>query len=133
MATSERRTITSVSPWEEKVGFSRLVRVGPLLVSAGTLAIEEGGAVHAPGDGYAQALFIFRRLEACLTEAGASIADVVRTRMYITDLEHEAGVGKAHKEVFDSVRPAATMIVVGGFVAPGAVVEIEIEAYSLSG
>ncbi len=125
---SPRQHVFSESPYEAKVGFSRAVRVGPHIAVAGTAAIESDGSAHAPNDGYTQALFIFNRMRIALEELGASLADVTRTRMYLADPEAEAGVSKAHLEVFGEIRPAATMITIAGLVVPGLVVEIEADA-----
>jgi enamine deaminase RidA (YjgF/YER057c/UK114 family) len=124
-----RKNISSGTRWEEAVGYSRAVRVGPHVWVAGTTAVEGEGRVVGEGDAYAQAAFIFRKIGRALEEAGASLRNVVRTRMYLVSLEDEAAVGRAHAEVFGEVRPAATMIQIAGLVDARLRVEIEVEAY----
>jgi len=124
-----RKNISSGTRWEEAVGYSRAVRVGPHVWVAGTTAVEGEGRVVGEGDAYAQAAFIFCKIGRALEEAGASLRDVVRTRMYLVSLEDEAAVGRAHAEVFGEVRPAATMIQIAGLVDARLRVEIEVEAY----
>lgn len=123
-----RQNISSGTRWEAAVGYSRAVRIGPHVWVAGTTAVDAAGNVIGEGDAYAQAAFIFQKIERALTEAGATLNDVVRTRMYLTRLEDEQAVGRAHAEVFSAIRPAATMIAVAGLVDPRLLVEIEVEA-----
>ncbi len=111
------------------MSYSRAVRIGPHVWVAGTTAVDALGRVAGEGDAYEQAAFIFRKIGRALEEAGASLRDVVRTRMYLVSLEDEAAVGRAHAEVFREIRPAATMIQVAGLVDPRLRVEIEAEAY----
>ena len=116
-----RVTVTSGSPFEEQVGYARAVRVGPLVVVAGTTA---------PGDDLAaQTREVFRRIEAALAEAGAALTDVVRTRMYVTDISDWDVVGAVHAEVFADIRPVATMVQVSALIAPDLLVEVEVDAY----
>lgn len=126
----KRRNISSGTRWEAAVGYSRAVRIGPHVWVAGTTAVDAAGAVIGEGDAYAQAAFIFRKIEGALNESGATLHDVVRTRMYLTRLEDERAVGRAHAEVFSTIRPAATMIAVAGLVDTRLLVEIEVEAYA---
>ncbi len=123
-----RRNISSGSPWEPVVGYSRAVRAGTLVCVAGTTATDESGMVVGKDDAYLQALYIFRKIEKALNEAGCSLADVVRTRMFLKNIADSDKVGKAHHEVFHAIRPAATMIGVSGFVGPEMLVEIEVDA-----
>jgi enamine deaminase RidA (YjgF/YER057c/UK114 family) len=113
--------VSSGSPFEAAVGYSRAVRVGPLVVVAGTTA---------PGaDVTVQTREVFRRIEIALIEAGAALTDVVRTRMYVTDIALWREVGAVHAEVFDTVRPVTTMVEVSALIAPELLVEIEADAY----
>ncbi len=121
-----RHRVTSGSPYEEPIGFSRAVRVGDRVLVSGTGPVwPDGSCDPDPG---AQASRCFEIALAALSEAGAGPDDVVRTRMYLTDAGHWRDVGRAHGEVFGTVRPAATMVVVAGLVDPRWVVEIELEA-----
>ncbi|MDT5155340.1 MAG: hypothetical protein QOI01_7073 [Mycobacterium sp.] len=123
--TPHRINVSSGSAFETEVGYSRAVRVGPLVVVAGTTA---------PGDDVAtQARAAFRRIESALTEAGATLADVVRTRMFITDIERWRDVAAVHAEVFGRVLPVATMVEVSALISPDLHVEIEVDAYVSDG
>jgi enamine deaminase RidA (YjgF/YER057c/UK114 family) len=125
----ERRLIASGAPWEATVGYSRAVRVGPYVHVAGTTASDSEGAVIAPGDPYEQAVACLRKIEVALFDAGATLADVVRTRMFVTDIaSHLEPVGRAHHEFFAEVRPAATMVEVARLAVPEMLVEIEVDA-----
>lgn len=126
---NQRRNIRSGAKWEDVVGYSRAVRIGPHVWVAGTTAVSGAGEIAGQGDAYAQAAFIFRKIAMALEQAGASLQDVVRTRMYITRLEDEAAVGRAHFEALGAARPAATMIQVSALVDPRLLVEIEVDAY----
>jgi enamine deaminase RidA (YjgF/YER057c/UK114 family) len=123
----ERRRISSGSPWEPVVGFSRAVRVGNRVVVAGTIANMPGGA-DPPPDAYGQARRCLEIIGEALAEAGATFADVVRTRMYLTPNASFDEVAKAHGEIFAEIRPASTALYVTAFVDPRFVVEIEAEA-----
>jgi enamine deaminase RidA (YjgF/YER057c/UK114 family) len=123
----ERRRISSGSPWEPVVGFSRAVRVGNRVVVAGTIANMPGGA-DPPPDAYGQARRCLEIIGEALAEAGATFADVVRTRMYLTPNASFDEVAKAHGEIFADIRPASTALYVTAFVDPRFVVEIEAEA-----
>jgi enamine deaminase RidA (YjgF/YER057c/UK114 family) len=123
----ERRLVSSGSPYEPVVGYSRAVRVGPHVFIAGTAPIMPDGA-DPPADSYGQAKRCFEIILAALEEAGARVEHVVRTRVFLTDADHFEGVARAHGEVFSSIRPANAMIVVRGFVDPRWLVEIEVDA-----
>ena len=123
---AERRRISSGSPFEPTIGFSRAVRVGDRVLVSGTGPVPPGG--RCPEDAGAQARRCFEIIGAALAEAGASFDDVVRTRMYITSVDDADAVGAVHGEVLRHVRPAATMIVVAGLLDPAWKVEIEAEA-----
>lgn len=124
-----RRNISSGTKWEPFVGYSRAVRVGDHVHVAGTTAVDAGGALVGPGDAYAQTAFILRKIEAALREAGAGLEDVVRTRIFVTDIGRFEEIGRAHGEVFSVIRPASTMVEVRALVDPAMLVEIEADAY----
>ena len=123
-----RLNISSGTPWEATVGYSRAVRVGEHVFVSGTTASDESGAVHGIGDPYAQAAYIFRKIERALAEAGATLGDVVRVRMFVTDISRWEEVGRAHGELFSSIRPVTTMVEVSKLISPEHMVEIEVDA-----
>ncbi len=124
-----RHWATSDSPWELKYGYARAVRNLQHIFVSGTTAITPEGNVVGKGDAYAQTHHILSIIAEALHELEASLTDVVRTRMYVVDIDsHADAVGKAHGEVFKSIRPAATMVGVAGLIAPELLVEIEVDA-----
>jgi enamine deaminase RidA (YjgF/YER057c/UK114 family) len=125
---ARRRNIASGAPWEPIVGYSRAVRVGPLVFVAGTAAADASGQVVGKGDPYAQAAHILGKVRAALEQAGARIEDVVRTRLYVTDADFWEPVGRAHKEFFGDTMPVCTLVEVRGFLDPDMLVEIEVDA-----
>ena len=122
-----RKNISSGAKWEDIVGYSRAVRIGNIIEVAGTTAVD-GEKIIGENDAYAQTKFIFQKIEKALKEAGAQMKDVVRTRMFVTDISKWEEIGKAHGEIFREIKPVATMVEVKGLINPLLLVEIEVTA-----
>ncbi len=129
MSGESVRRVQSDSPWEEAIGFARAVAAGDRVLVGGTMPFTDG-VLHGEGDPYEQALAAFRNTFTALGRFGLGREDVIRTRMYLTHARDVDEVARAHKELFDAVRPAATLVVVSGFVDPRVLVEVEVEAFT---
>lgn len=128
---SGRMNISSGAKWEEIVGYSRAVKIGSVIEVAGTTAVDENGNTVSLGDPYEQTKYILKKIEKALENAGAAMKDVVRTRMFVTDISKWEEIGRAHGEFFREIKPAASMIEVKGLISPELLVEIEATAIVL--
>ena len=123
----DRKNISSGAKWESLVGYSRAVKIGNIIEVSGTTAVD-GDEVMFPGDAYNQTQYILLKIEQALKDAGAEITDVVRTRIFVTDMSHWKDIGRAHGEVFSEIRPASTMVEIYALIKEGLLVEIEATA-----
>ena len=124
----QRQTVSTGTPWERAVAYSRAVRIGQHVFVSGTTASNSDGTTVAVGDAYQQTVFILRKIESALAEVGATLADVARTRMFVTDISRWEEIGRAHGEVFAGINPASTMVEVRRLVNADHLVEIEVDA-----
>lgn len=124
----QRTNFTSGAPWESSIGYSRAVKMGNIVEVSGTVAVDEAGNAIGEGDAYLQTKFIIQKIEAVLLQAGASLNDVVRTRMFVTDISKWEEVGRAHGEAFTGIKPCTSMIEVKSLIRPEYLIEIEATA-----
>lgn len=125
----QRVNISTGTPWEQVVGYSRAVRVGDHVYVSGTTASDEHGNVIGVGDVAAQSRYIFEKIEKALKSAGAALTDVVRVRMFVTDISQWEAIGRVHGEIFGAIRPVSTMVEISKLVDPQHLIEIEVDAH----
>lgn len=123
----KRTNYSSGSPWEDIVGYSRAVRIGNIIEVTGTVADDQGDLV-GKNDPYKQTYFVLKKIETVLKQAGANLSDVVRTRIFVTNIDQWEEIGSAHREVFADIKPATTMVEISRFIGPDYLVEIEATA-----
>jgi enamine deaminase RidA (YjgF/YER057c/UK114 family) len=125
----QRINISTGTKWEEAIGYSRAVKIGNIIEVTGTVAVDGSGELVGEGNMYLQTKFIFLKIEGVLAQLGAKMSDVIRTRVFVTDISKWEEVGKAHGEFFANVKPALTMVEVSKLIAPEYLIEIEVSAY----
>ncbi len=123
-----RRRVSAKTPWEETVGYSRAVKVGKMIVVSGTAPSDARGNIVGKDDAYAQTVFAIEKIESALNELGASLEDVIRTRIYTTDISHWEEIARAHRKFFSEVKPANTLVQVSKLIDPDILVEVEVDA-----
>jgi enamine deaminase RidA (YjgF/YER057c/UK114 family) len=125
---SKRTNLSSGAKWEDIVGYSRAVKIGNTIAVSGTTAVDENNNIVGKGDAYEQTVFILKKIESALQKLGASMENVFRTRMFVTNIENWEQIGKAHGEFFRTIKPAATMVEVNKLIDSELLVEIEVDA-----
>jgi len=128
MKMNNRQNITTGTQWETLVGYSRAVKIGNWVAVSGTTAVDENGALVGAGDAVAQTRYILQKIEKALIACGATMGDVIRTRMYVTDITQWEAVGRVHGEFFGEIKPASSMVEVKGLISPDLLIEIEVDA-----
>ena len=125
---SNRQNITTGTQWETLVGYSRAVKIGNWVAVSGTTAVDENGVLVGAGDAVAQTRYILQKIEKALIASGATLADVIRTRMYVTDISQWEAIGRVHGEFFSEIKPASSMVEVKALISPDLLIEIEVDA-----
>ena len=125
---NQRTNLSSGAKWEDIVGYSRAVKIGKFIAVSGTTAVDENNNIIGKNDPYLQTLFIFQKIEKALKQLGATMDNVIRTRMFVTNINSWEEIGKAHGEFFKNIKPAATMLEVSKLIDPELLVEIEVDA-----
>ena len=125
---NQRTNLSSGAKWEDIVGYSRAVKIGKMIAVSGTTAVDENNKIVGKGDAYHQTIFILKKIEKALQKLGSGMENVIRTRMFVTNIEHWEEIGKAHGEFFKDIKPAATMVEISKLIDPELLVEIEASA-----